>query len=65
MTGKGHPGATVQVYGRDSKIGKAVKVDSKGNFKVYVNKQRQSSMLTVEMTRSSYMTKRINTIVAK
>lgn len=65
VTGKGHPGATVQVYGRDSNIGKAVKVDSKGNFKVYVNKQRQSSMLTVEMTRSSYMTKRINTIVAK
>lgn len=65
VTGKGHPGATVQVYNGASKVGKAVKVDTKGNFKAYVNKQRQSNMLTVEMTRSGYVTKRINVIVAK
>ncbi|TCI42178.1 hypothetical protein EVJ27_13310 [Exiguobacterium sp. SH3S2] len=65
VTGKGHPGATVQVFNGAAKVGKAVKVDSKGNFKAYVNKQRQSNMLTVEMTRSSYVTKRVNVIVSK
>ncbi|STO07164.1 Uncharacterised protein [Exiguobacterium aurantiacum] len=65
VTGKGHPGATVQVYNGASKVGKAVKVDAKGNFKAYVNKQRQGNMLTVEMTRSGYATKRINTAVQR
>jgi len=65
VTGKGHPGATVQVYNGASKVGKAVKVDAKGNFKAYVNKQRQGNMLTVEMTRSGYATERINTTVQR
>lgn len=65
VTGKGHPGATVQVYNGASKVGKAVKVDAKGNFKAYVNKQRQGNMLTVEMTRSGYATERINITVQR
>lgn len=65
VTGTGHPGATIQVYKGSSEVGKAVKVDTKGNFKVYVNKQRAGSTLKVEMTRAGYATKRVNVVVTK
>ncbi|WP_214799317.1 Ig-like domain-containing protein [Exiguobacterium sp. s50] len=65
MTGKGNKGATVQAYVGTKLIGKTAKVDSKGNYKLTVSRQKPGVVVTVKMTQSGYQEMKKTTRVVK
>lgn len=54
MTGKGNKGASVQAYVGTKLISKTAKVDSKGNYKLTMSRQKPGVVVTVKMTQSGY-----------
>lgn len=65
MTGKGNKGATVKAYVETKLISKTAKVDSKGNYKLTVTRQKPGVVVTVKMTQSGYQEVKKTTRVVK
>ncbi|WP_125317997.1 Ig-like domain-containing protein [Exiguobacterium chiriqhucha] len=65
MTGKGNKGASVQAYVGTKLISKTAKVDSKGNYKLTVTRQKPGVVVTVKMTQSGYQEVKKATRVVK
>lgn len=56
ITGKGQSGATIKAYVDGKQIGKSAKVNSKGNYTIYIPKQKKYSKVTVKMSKENYNT---------
>ena len=54
VTGKGNKGATVQAFVGTKAISKIAKVDSRGNYKLYIPRQKSGVKVTVKMKQSGY-----------
>lgn len=54
MTGKGNKGATVQAFVGTKAISKTAKVDSRGNYKFVIPRQKSGVTVTVKMKQSGY-----------
>lgn len=65
LTGKGNKGATVKAYVGTKLISKTAKVDSKGNYKLTVLRQKPGVIVTVKMTQSGYQEMKKTTRVVK
>ena len=65
VTGKGNKGASVQAYVGTKLISKTAKVDSKGNYKLTVSRQKPGVVVTVKMTQSGYQEMKKTTRVVK
>lgn len=65
VTGKGNKGATVKAYVGSKAISKAAKVDSKGNYKLTIPRQKAGVTVTVKMTQTGYQELKKTTKVAK
>ena len=64
ITGKGTSGATVKAYVGNKQIGKTVKVDAKGNYKLTIPKQKAGTTITLKIEKSGYQTvsKKVNVL---
>ncbi|MFL9649974.1 Ig-like domain-containing protein [Exiguobacterium chiriqhucha] len=65
IIGKGNKGATVQAYVGTKLVSKTAKVDSKGNYKLTVTRQKPGVVVTVKMTQSGYQEVKKATRVVK
>lgn len=65
MTGKGNKGASVQAYVGTKLVSKIAKVDSKGNYKLTMSRQKPGAVVTVKMTQSGYQEVKKTTRVVK
>ncbi|WP_214826539.1 MULTISPECIES: Ig-like domain-containing protein [unclassified Exiguobacterium] len=65
MTGKGNKGASVQAYIGTKLISKTAKVDSKGNYKLTISRQKPGVVVTVKMTQNGYEEVKKTTRVVK
>ncbi|WP_404410188.1 Ig-like domain-containing protein [Exiguobacterium aurantiacum] len=65
IIGKGNKGATVQAYVGTKLISKIAKVDSKGNYKLTISRQKPGVVVTVKMTQSGYQEMKKTTRVVK
>lgn len=65
IIGKGNKGATVQAYVGTKLISKTAKVDSKGNYKLTISRQKPGVVVTVKMTQSGYQEVKKTTRVVK
>ncbi|MDE0564230.1 Ig-like domain-containing protein [Exiguobacterium sp. B2(2022)] len=54
VTGKGNEGATVQAFVGTKAISKTAKVDSRGNYKLVIPRQKSGVTVTVKMKQSGY-----------
>ena len=54
VTGKGNKGATVQAFVGTKAISKKAKVDSRGNYKLVIPRQKSGVTVTVKMKQSGY-----------
>ncbi len=54
VTGKGNKGATVQAFVGTKAISKTAKVDSRGNYKFVIPRQKSGVTVTVKMKQSGY-----------
>ncbi|WP_214874825.1 Ig-like domain-containing protein [Exiguobacterium sp. CH10] len=54
VTGKGNKGATVQAFVGTKAISKTAKVDSRGNYKLVIPRQKSGVTVTVKMKQSGY-----------
>ncbi|MGL5694378.1 MAG: Ig-like domain-containing protein [Peptostreptococcaceae bacterium] len=54
ITGKGVKGATVKAYIGNKQLGKTVKVDSKGNYKISIPKQKKNTKIMIKISLSGY-----------
>ena len=54
ISGKGNKGATVQAFVGTKAISKPVKVDSKGNYKLTIPRQKMGVTVIVKMTQGGY-----------
>ncbi|WP_138858908.1 Ig-like domain-containing protein [Exiguobacterium mexicanum] len=65
ITGKGNKGATVKAYVGTRLISKTAKVDSKGNYRLTISRQKPGVTVTVKMTQSGYQELKKTTRVVK
>lgn len=65
IIGKGNKGATVKAYVGTKLISKTAKVDSKGNYKLTISRQKPGVVVTVKMTQSGYQEVKKTTRVVK
>ncbi|MCT4777565.1 MULTISPECIES: Ig-like domain-containing protein [Exiguobacterium] len=65
MTGKGNKGASVQAYVGTKLVSKTAKVDSKGNYKLTISRQKPGVVVTVKMTQSGYQEVKKTTRIVK
>lgn len=65
IIGKGNKGATVQAYVGTKLVSKTTKVDSKGNYKLTISRQKPGVVVTVKMTQSGYQEMKKTTRVVK
>ncbi len=65
ITGKGNKGATVKAYVGTKLISKTAKVDSKGNYRLTISRQKPGVTVTVKMTQSGYQELKKTTRVVK
>ena len=63
ISGKGLKGAKVKAYVNGKQIGKTVTVNSSGNYKITIPKQKKGKKITVQMSKSGYSTVKKSTIV--
>ena len=63
ITGKGENGATVKAYIDGKQIGKTATVNSKGDYKISIPKQKAGKKVVVKMSKSGYVTKETSTVV--
>ncbi|MGY0203698.1 Ig-like domain-containing protein, partial [Acinetobacter soli] len=65
VTGKGNRAATVQAFVGTKAISKTAKVDSKGNYKLTIPRQKAGVTVTVKMTQTGYQELKKMTKVVK
>lgn len=65
VTGKGNRAATVQAFVGTKAISKTAKVDSKGNYKLTIPRQKAGVTVTVKMTQTGYQELKKTTKVVK
>lgn len=65
VTGKGNRAATVQAFVGTKSISKTAKVDSKGNYKLTIPRQKAGVTVTVKMTQTGYQELKKTTKVVK
>jgi hypothetical protein len=65
VTGKGNRAATVQAFVGTKAISKTAKVDSKGNYKLTIPRQKAGVTVTVKMTQTGYQELKKMTKVTK
>ncbi|WP_214714276.1 Ig-like domain-containing protein [Exiguobacterium sp. s151] len=65
VTGKGNRTATVQAFVGTKAISKTAKVDSKGNYKLTIPRQKAGMTVTVKMTQTGYQELKKTTKVVK
>ncbi|WP_207391706.1 Ig-like domain-containing protein [Exiguobacterium sp. IPBC4] len=65
IIGKGNKGATVKAYVGTKLISKTAKVDSKGNYKLTISRQKPGVVVTVKMTQNGYEEVKKTTRVVK
>lgn len=65
LTGKGNKAATVQAFAGTKAISKTAKVDSKGNYKLTIPRQKAGVTVTVKMTQTGYQELKKATKVVK
>lgn len=56
ISGKGLKGATVKAYINGKQIGKTATVNSAGNYKITIPKQKKNKKITIQMSKSGYST---------
>ena len=63
ISGTGTKNATIKVYVNKKQVGKQTTVNSKGKYKVFIPKQKKNTVITIQMSKSGYVTKSINRTV--